>query len=193
MVKPRKKIWEGYSDGELVLMYKKAENQEVLAALFTRYTETLFGICMKYLKNTHDASDMVQDVYIRVAKYLLTNEVKNFRGWIGVVTRNACLNALDKDRTDIFMDLIPEKEIVAIDDGLSELLENEKNFDKAGNCLGSLNPNQRKVIDLFYLKEHCYKEIAKMIEAEVKTVRTLIQNARRNLRICMENPKGGLA
>ena len=193
MVNPRKNKWDEYSDSELVLMYKKAESQELLAALFTRYTETLFGICMKYLKNTYDASDMVQDVYIRVAKYLLTNEVNNFRGWIGVVTRNACLKALEKERSDIFTELLPEKEIVATDNGLSELLENEKNFDKAGNCLGSLNPNQRKVIDLFYLKEHCYKEIAKMIEAEVKTVRTLIQNARRNLRICMENPKSGLA
>jgi RNA polymerase sigma factor (sigma-70 family) len=53
-------------------------------------------------------------------------------------------------------------------------------------CIEKLQPEQKKTIELFYLKEKCYKEIAESTNIDVNKVRSFIQNGRRNLKICME-------
>ena len=41
-------------------------------------------------------------------------------------------------------------------------------------------------IELFYLQQKCYKEITEIIGLDWNRVRSLIQNGRRNLKICMD-------
>ena len=53
-----------------------------------------------------------------------------------------------------------------------------------------LPENQRRSIDLFYLKEKCYKEIADVMGFSLNEVKSYIQNGKRNLKICMEKSNG---
>jgi RNA polymerase sigma-70 factor (ECF subfamily) len=68
-------------------------------------------------------------------------------------------------------------------------LEKEENFKKLDYCLGQLQSEQKKVIELFYLQGKCYNEIAELTGMEWNKVRSYIQNGRRNLKICMDSPK----
>jgi len=54
------------------------------------------------------------------------------------------------------------------------------------NCIEKLPVEQKHAIQLFYLQEKCYKEIADLTETDINKVRSFIQNGRRNLKICME-------
>ena len=49
-----------------------------------------------------------------------------------------------------------------------------------------LADKQRNVIELFYLQGKCYNEISAATGIEWNSVRSYIQNGRRNLKICME-------
>jgi len=60
---------------------------------------------------------------------------------------------------------------------------------KLDYCLGQLHAEQRKVIELFYLQGKCYNEITGLTGMEWNTVRSYIQNGRRNLKLCMESAK----
>jgi RNA polymerase sigma factor (sigma-70 family) len=66
-------------------------------------------------------------------------------------------------------------------------LEKEENLKKLEYCLGTLSDEQRKVVKLFYLDGKCYNEIVELTGMEWNQVRSLIQNGRRNLKICMES------
>jgi RNA polymerase sigma-70 factor (ECF subfamily) len=68
---------------------------------------------------------------------------------------------------------------------LDDELNKEENFTQMQYCMGQLIQQQRQVIELFYLKDKCYKEIAEITKIEVNKVRSFIQNGRRNLKICM--------
>jgi len=57
-------------------------------------------------------------------------------------------------------------------------------------CMEKLPENQRQSIDLFYLKEKCYKEIADVTGFSLNEVKSYIQNGKRNLKICMEKNSG---
>lgn len=53
-------------------------------------------------------------------------------------------------------------------------------------CMESLPEEQRKSVDLFYLQEKCYKEIAEQTGYDLLKVKSYIQNGKRNLKNCIE-------
>jgi RNA polymerase sigma-70 factor (ECF subfamily) len=53
-------------------------------------------------------------------------------------------------------------------------------------CLEILPEEQKRSVDLFYLKEKSYREVADMTGYEMNKVKSYIQNGKRNLKICME-------
>jgi RNA polymerase sigma-70 factor (ECF subfamily) len=56
--------------------------------------------------------------------------------------------------------------------------------------MGKLLPAQKQSVDLFYLKEKCYKEIAELTGFTLNEVKSYIQNGKRNLKICLERSSG---
>ena len=73
---------------------------------------------------------------------------------------------------------------------LENAFEKELNLNRLTKCIERLSPDQKHTVQLFYLEEKSYKEIAGITQTEWNKVRSLVQNARRNLKICME--KNGL-
>ena len=69
---------------------------------------------------------------------------------------------------------------------LNGVMEKEGQLEKLQHCIGTLSTDQKQVVDLFYLKDKCYKEIETITGMDWNKVRSLIQNGRRNLKICME-------
>jgi DNA-directed RNA polymerase specialized sigma24 family protein len=72
---------------------------------------------------------------------------------------------------------------------LNGMLDKESQLNGLEKCLETLALEQKTVIQLFYLEDKCYKEISATTGFEWNKVRSLIQNGRRNLKICMEEKK----
>ena len=69
---------------------------------------------------------------------------------------------------------------------LKGVLDREEHFRQLGECMERLGDDQRKVIEAFYLQGKCYNEISAETGIEWKSVRSYLQNGRRNLKLCME-------
>ena len=69
---------------------------------------------------------------------------------------------------------------------LDGVMEKESHLNVMEFCIEQLPAEQKKAIQLFYLEEKCYKEIAETTNADVNKIRSFIQNGRRNLKLCME-------
>lgn len=177
------------TDAELVSAYKQSGNSNVVGELFQRYMELVYGVCLKYLKNADDAQDSVISIFEELVVKLQRHEVDNFRGWLYALSKNHCLMRLrsEKKQTTVNFDveLMQSEENVH----LNGELEKEENFKKLDYCIGQLQSDQRKVIELFYLQNKCYNEIAEITGMEWNKVRSYIQNGKRNLKICMDSPK----
>lgn len=179
----------GDSDKELIELYKVSGNLETLGGLYQRYMELVYGVCLKYLKEPEDAKDCVLNIFEELVTKLKKHEVDNFKGWLYRLTKNHCLMRLRKQK------ITPVRIAIGIDmsfmqseenDHLDDELEKEENFKQMQYCLEQLNDEQKQVIELFYLNDKCYKEIAAITTIEINKVRSFIQNGRRNLKICME-------
>ncbi len=178
------------SDTELVSLYRKKADLEVLGVLYKRYMFLVYGVCMKYLKNRDDSQDAVMQIFETLVTDVPRFEIRNFKSWLYGVTRNHCLMKLRKDHAErnrhdqfsgeIFMEStsvlhpIEDNE----DPGLQERLK---------ACMEQLKEEQRRCVEMFYYHQRCYKEIATELALDENKVKSAIQNGKRNLKICIES------
>lgn len=180
------------SDGELVLLYKKSEDLKVLSELYQRYMELVYGVCLKYLKDSESSRDSVMQIFEELVVKLKKHDVENFKSWLYQVAKNHCLMQLRTPKNlktvELPNSLMQNEENVH----LNGVLEKEENFKKLEKCLGELSDEQRQMIKLFYLEGKCYNEIVEITGHEWNHVRSFIQNGRRNLKLCMERTESGV-
>lgn len=159
---------------------------DVLAILFQRYMDLLYGVCLKYLKQPEAARDAVMQIFEELVQKLPKHEVDNFKSWLYTLAKNHCLMQL---RTPKNLKTVEFKtESMQLEDNvhLNGVLAKEENLQKMEHCLQTLSNEQRVSVELFYLQNKCYKEIAEATGMDWNKVRSHIQNGRRNLKICME-------
>ncbi len=180
-----KNIPAAQSDDELVQQYKNTGSMQVLGMLYQRYMDLVYGVCLKYLKNSDDAQDAVINIFEEITVKIKKHEIAHFKAWLYQLAKNHCLMKIRSGKskpvkTDI--DLVHLQDNVH----LQEVMDKETDLTNMEHCVEQLPAEQKKVIQLFYLQQKCYKEIAETLEEDINTVRSFIQNGRRNLKICME-------
>ncbi|MFY7963767.1 MAG: RNA polymerase sigma factor [Chitinophagaceae bacterium] len=175
------------TDEELLLDFQEKLNAQSLATLYLRYTDLVYGACMKYFKDGERSKDAVMEIYQEISIKLKTHQVENFKGWLYVVARNHCLMQLRKTQKNIVVEFDNSGFVQSEDfSHLDAVLEKEKDFKKLETCVDQLNDDQKLVINLFYLQQKCYNDIVDETGIEWSKVRSMVQNGRRNLKICME-------
>jgi RNA polymerase sigma factor (sigma-70 family) len=173
-------------DAALIALYKNTGDLEVLGQLYGRYMHLVYGVCLKYLQDEAQSKDAVMQIFEELVHKLKIHEVQNFKSWLHVLCRNYCLMALRKSS---------KNKTVPLEDTFVENTEfvhlniddtKEKQLTLMEKCMESLPEEQRISVDLFYLQEKCYKEIAEITGYELVKVKSYIQNGKRNLKICIE-------
>jgi RNA polymerase sigma factor (sigma-70 family) len=174
------------TDAELVADYQHRHELEVLATLYQRYMELVYGVCLKYLPDEESAKDAVMNIFEELVTKLKNHQVENFKGWLHVVAKNHCLMQLRSVRnlktTGLNESVVQSEESLH----LNGVMEKEFQLDQMTQCMQSLPAEQQQCVELFYLQNKSYNEIVTLTGFDWKSVRSYIQNGRRNLKICME-------
>ncbi|MEP7236591.1 MAG: sigma-70 family RNA polymerase sigma factor, partial [Ferruginibacter sp.] len=151
------------TDKELLVSFKETGDINLLSTLYQRYMELVFGVCLKYFKDTERCKDAVMDIFDELNTKLRVHEVDNFKGWLHVLTRNYCLMQLRSPRnikTTEFNGVVMYSEQSSHLN--NEALEKEENFKKLEQCMETLPEEQKESVRLFYLESKCYNEIAEI-------------------------------
>jgi RNA polymerase sigma-70 factor (ECF subfamily) len=148
--------------------------------------EQIYAVCLKYLKDPETAKDAVMAIFEELIVKVKKHEISYFRGWVYAVAKNHCLMQL---RSQKQMPLETNADFMQLADNLHPdgIFEKEENLNQLTKCIDALSSDQKQSVQLFYMQEKSYKEIAGLTNSDWNKVRSLIQNARRNLKNCMEN------
>ena len=175
------------SDAELVTLYRSGGDATVLSQLYQRYMDLVYGLCIKYLKDTETAKDAVINIYEELVVKLKQHEVSNFKSWLFTLSRNHCLMQLRKEKgkhtVEIADEFMQNGEMLHLD----EVKQKEEQLNSMEDCLEKLAEEQKTCVTLFYLQGKCYNDITELTGIDWNKVRSYIQNGRRNLKLCMEN------
>lgn len=178
------------SEASLLAKYRQSGELRILGDLYSPCMDYVFSICYKYLQDEDESKDAVMQIFEKLITDLRTHEVTNFRNWLHSVSRNYCLMQLRARRMVVGgEDLSEEKFLpqltIEVED-TAETMLNEQNLTRLEACMKALNPEQRIAVDLFYLKEMCYRDIADQTGFDPGRVKSYIQNGKRSLKICMK-------
>jgi RNA polymerase sigma-70 factor (ECF subfamily) len=180
----RPKNIDDAGDHKLLNNYRTSGDLVVLGRLYEKHVPLIYGVCLKYLKDEELAKDAVMGIFEELVIKAKQHDIKLFRSWVYVLSRNFCLMQLRSGK---------KMETVSLDDFMefSPVLHPEDNNREAAmialeRCMEKLTPGQKQSIDLFYLNEKCYREIAEITGFSLNDVKSYIQNGKRNLKICLE-------
>lgn len=181
-----KNISSSSTDAALVASYQQNQEVAVLAELYQRYMDLIYGVCLKYLPDAEQAKDAVMNIFEELVQKLHNHQVDNFKAWVYTVAKNHCLMHLRSRKNIKITELNPV--FVQTDENLhlNGVPEKEQQLQSMEYCLTTLPAEQKQCVELFYLQGKSYNEIVEATGFDWKQVRSFIQNGRRNLKICME-------
>ncbi len=169
------------NESELLARYRESGDRMALGILFKQYLPLIYGVCLKYLKNKEKAQDAVSEVFEKLLPLLREKEVRDFKSFVYVVAKNQALGKLRSQRIWVeYQELYDQQEE---ESQLDQRILKEARLDQLEEAMKQLKPDQRECLELFYLKNQSYQQVADQLELEIKKVKSLIQNGKRMLRI----------
>ena len=177
------------TDEALLDTFKKSGNLDVLGELYARHMHLVYGVSLKYLEDREEARDAVMHIFEKLVADLPGQEVRNFKSWLYVLTKNHCLMQIrsGKSVAGRMEKYKIEQEFMESGQELHPIDEEEPSMEDAlKKCIEQLKNEQKQCIELFYYEKRCYQEIAERLQIEEKKVKSHLQNGKRNLKICLE-------
>lgn len=182
--------FDNLSDGELLKSYLVKGDLDILGILYSRYIDLVYGVCLKYFKSREDSEDAVVDIFEKLIVELEKHKVDNFKSWLYVLTRNYCLMKLRSDGKDGKRTIELREDKVAFMESEAELHPIDKDNGELSraleDCISKLKNEQLRCIKLFYYENRCYREMAEILKLDERKVKSHLQNAKRNIKICLE-------
>lgn len=171
------------TDAELVKLYQQQNDKKSLGILFERYYHMVFGVGMKYMKNSAAAKDVTMQVFEKLIVDLKKHKIEYFKSWLYRVAQNACLMELRKNKS--ITKPLEENMLGSMENEteLHQIVEKEKMLVNMERELANLPPEQQKCVRLFYLERKTYNDICVLTGFSFKEVKSFIQNGKRNLKI----------
>jgi RNA polymerase sigma-70 factor (ECF subfamily) len=160
-----------------------------------QYHRRIYNICYRFSGSPDDASDLAQEVFIKMYRTLSTYDTTraSFMTWVTTVTRNLLVDHFRKgkyDRVTDSLDATPGNQ----EDGLTlaEQLEDQnpnpetrlrsQEIQKSVHeALKRLSPELREAVILRDLQDLDYKDIAKVLNVPEGTVKSRINRGRTEL------------
>jgi RNA polymerase sigma-70 factor (ECF subfamily) len=142
---------------------------------------------MKYLKADELAKDMSMQVFEKVTADITRFEIVHFKSWLYKVTCNSCLMQLRSNKHFQTLSIDDENVLkknveISIDEHHFKENNHEMKIEQLQMAIETLNYEQKQCVTLFYLQEKSYKDVAELTGFSENSVKSYIQNGKRNLK-----------
>lgn len=162
----------------------KSGDTQAFEELFIRYQRQVMRTASRLLGNVEDAGDAVQEVFLRLHKYLHRfDEEREFSPWLYQVTVNVCREIAAKRPGSQMLSLDQEQERGALDH-LTSAHNQEQEFGAAqerqmiAEAIASLPEKERAALVLRDLEGLDTSEVARLLGSTETTIRSQISMAR---------------
>lgn len=171
----------GAQDEDLVAKSLQG-NQKAFRELISRHHSTAFAVVRSVMGDRDDVEDVVQQVYIRVHRGLASfrGDAK-FSTWLYRIARNEAINAVKRRR----LETMPVEDVVV---AAPEDSRPDRAHERAAlghyveQAMQQLDENQRTALELRYMGERTYDEIAEIMDVPLGTVKTYIHRGKAELK-----------
>jgi RNA polymerase sigma-70 factor (ECF subfamily) len=170
----------GDVDDAALLTSIQSGDQDAMATFFRRYSSMVYSIAIRVLKDSGDAEDVVQEIFVQVWKNpgAFVSGRGSLGGWLVVVARNRAIDMLRRRRPSDPVELFA----LPSSTNLAHEAERSVLMGKIRIAMVALPAEQQKSVELAFFEGLSHSEIAQKTGDPLGTVKTRIRLALLSLR-----------
>ncbi len=163
---------------EHIIKECKKQNSEAQKALYDMYKDTMYAVCLRYIKSAQDAEDVFIEAFFKVYDKMSSYKGDgSFEGWVRRIMINECLMWLRK-RNNLHMTVeISDKDILQQSEELPPIEE----FSEVLSMLDELPIGYRTIFNLYVFEELKHREIAEQLGISINTSKSQLILAKKKL------------
>ncbi len=163
-------------------------NTDEFSILVERYQNRIYGIGMRFFRNTEDSLDFTQDVFVRAYSNLNTYKRRSpFRFWLTRIAYNLGIS-MKKSRK---IETVPDASFIQSTDAPPDLAHEKDEVRRALLAeIERLPEKYRVCLDLYFFMGLSYTEICSITGYPVNTIKSHVLRAKNILR---DSLKGTMA
>ena len=163
-----------------IIKYCKKGDPKGFKYLVDTYASKLYGICLRYMNDEFEASDVLQESFIKIFNNISEYQNKgSFESWISKITVNTALMALRKNKNlQLFLEPLNNTNTEKF---VSDDLEIDLNEKDILNMLKQLAPHHKVIFNMAIIEGYKHSEIAEILGIKESTSRTKLTRARKKL------------
>lgn len=155
-----------------------------ITEIYKRNIATLYRICYLYMKNSHDAEDILTETFCRlIDRAPAFDSFEHEKAWLIRVATNLCKNQL-RSWWRHHEDLEDYKELIGTED-------QEDQYTDLKYALMRLPDKYKTVVVLYYYEDYKSEEIANILGKPASTIRNYLCDARIILKKYLEESEDG--
>ena len=156
------------------------ENSKAQKALFDKFAPKMLSVCLRYMKNTEQAEDALQDGFIKVFRYLKSYENTGaLEGWIRRIIVNTCLDELKKNKKLLLNVSVEEVEYKLES---NDFVQEQMMADDLLKLIQSMPEGYRVIFNMFAIEGYAHQEIATKLGISESTSKSQYLRARAYLK-----------
>jgi RNA polymerase sigma-70 factor (ECF subfamily) len=164
--------------------------------LLVKYRGPVFSICMRMVKNSMDAEDLAQDVFIRTFNVLdRYNPSYPFSSWLYRITSNLCIDFIRRKKSGVVSldepvsgsDGEMSRQIPADTVDPDREMENREMMEVLEQAIAELPEHYRIIVILRHQEQLSYEEISDNLGIPLGTVKARIHRARNMIKEIFTN------
>jgi len=161
-------------------------SQPALTALFRRYTDRLVRYAMSIVKSGDEANDVVQESFIKAYRNLQSFDVKRkFSSWMYRIVHNEAMNHIRKEKRRPWISLEADTLFphpASTEPDPHEEQERLGDAEEIRAVLAKIPEKYREVVELRYIEEFSYEEIADILTIPKSTVGVRLSRAKTEMK-----------
>ncbi|MEO4053941.1 RNA polymerase sigma factor [Solibacillus sp. CAU 1738] len=165
--------------------------KETLTKVYDEYNRYIYHLCLKLTRNTAEAEDLMQEVWVKVVRYESSvAEVDHVKAWLTTITMNTFRDRYRKnvrrskymisqpEQLDVpILDLVPNNEI-----STEEQIEKVEVTKIVQEKMHELDTIYQKTLWYFYVDQYSLAEISALMKVSIGTVKSRLFRAKARLK-----------
>ncbi len=163
----------------------KANDRNAQLRLYRQYSEGMYAVAMRFLRNPADAEDVLQEAFIKA--FLKIDQYRGevtFGAWLKKIVVNKSLDFI-KARKEQFVELKEHSLHIVEDDDW--MVGDEITIKDVRDAIERLADKYRVVVSLFLVEGYDHSEISDILGLEETTCRTRLLRGKGQLKEILKN------
>jgi RNA polymerase sigma-70 factor (ECF subfamily) len=174
---------EGGGDQMIVAQIVSGQ-KELFRLLVNRHERAVYGMGLSFFRNTEDAADFTQEVFLKAYRSLSRFEGRSrFSTWLYKIAYNTAVNSIARRKE---YRSLADEEYIPDGETPERLMLRGITRDAVSGAVTELPERYRVCVDLFFFYDRSYQEIEAITGFPVNTIKSHVFRAKKLLRSKLE-------